>query len=61
MEVDLDPVVARQGLADDLFLDLAVERDRDLVPLVVLVDVDERVLLGELGRASCRERVWIPV
>ena len=48
MEVDLDAEVARQRLADDLLLDLAIQRDRDLLALVVLADVDERVLLGEL-------------
>ena len=47
-EVRRDAVVALEGGLDDLLLDVAVERDRDLVP-VVLADVDERILLGELG------------
>ena len=48
-EVGGDAVVALERRLDDLLLDLAVERDGDLVPVVVLADVDERVLLGELG------------
>ena len=48
-EVDLHPVVPGQRLANDLLLDLAIERDRDLASLVVLADVDEWVLLGELS------------
>ena len=48
-EVGGDAVVALERRLDDLLLDLAVERDRDLVAVVVLADVDERVLLGELG------------
>ena len=48
-EVGGDAVVALERRPDDLLLDLAVERDRDLVAVVVLADVDERILLGELG------------
>ena len=48
-EVRGDPVVAFERRLDDLLLDLPVQRHRDLVPMVVLADVDERVLLGELG------------
>jgi hypothetical protein len=44
---------SERGL-DDLLLDLAVERHRDLVAVVVLADVDERVLLGELVQAAAR-------
>ena len=49
-EVGGDAVVALERRLDDLLLDLPVERDRDLVARVVLADVDERVLLGELGQ-----------
>ena len=49
-EVGGDAVVALERRLDDLLLDLAVERDGDLVASVVLADVDERVLLGELGQ-----------
>ena len=48
-EVRGDAVVALQRRLDDLLLDLAVERHGDLVAMVVLADVDQRVLLGELG------------
>ena len=48
-EVGGDAVVALERRLDDLLLDLAVERDGDLVPVVVLADVDERILLGELA------------
>ena len=48
-EVGRDAVVALERRLDDLLLDLAVERHGDLVAMVVLADVDERVLLGELG------------
>ena len=46
---DVEAEVARQRRLDDLLLDLAVERDGDLLAGVVLPDVDQRVLLGELG------------
>ena len=48
-KLDLDAEVGRQRRLDDLLLHLAVERDRQLVPDVVLAQVDQRVLLGELG------------
>ena len=48
-EADVDAVVARQRRLDDLLLHLAVERDGELLPAVVLAHVDQRVLLGELG------------
>src|SRR4029078_3221790 len=53
-EVRADPVLPLERRLDDLLLDLAVQRDRDLVAGVVLADVDQRVLLGELvqGRAE---------
>ena len=54
-EVGGDAVVALERRLDDLLLDLAVERDRDLVAVVVLADVDERVLLGELASAARSE------
>ena len=37
---------------DDLLLHLAVERDEHLLPDVVLPEVDQRVLLGELGQGA---------
>ena len=43
--------VVRERLLDDLLLHLAVERDEELVPDIVLAEVDQRVLLGELMRA----------
>ena len=47
-ERDLEAVLVRERRLDHLPLHLAVERDRDLRPRVVLADVDQRVLLGEL-------------
>ena len=47
--VDLDAEVVRQRRLDDLLLHLAVERDGDLLADVVLAQVDQRVLLGQLG------------
>ena len=55
-ELDGDAVVVFQRRLDDLLLHLAVERDRDLLGVVVLPDVDQRVLLGEL-RERDAERV----
>ena len=52
VELDVDAVVIGERRLDDLLLHLAVE-DGELVPLVVLPDLDQRVLLGEL-----RERDW---
>ena len=43
---------------DDLLLHLAVERDEDLLPHVVLTEVDQRVLLGELGERDV-ERAFV--
>ena len=48
-EVDVEAELVRQRRLDDLLLHLAVERDGDLLPDVVLPHVDQRVLLGELG------------
>jgi hypothetical protein len=48
-EVDLEGILARQRGLDHLLLDFAVERDRELLEAVVLADVDQRVLLRELG------------
>ena len=45
---DVEAEVVRQRRLDDLLLHLAVERDGELLPRVVLPDVDQRVLLGEL-------------
>ena len=58
-EVRRDAVVALEGRLDDLLLDLAVERDRDLVAGVVLADVDERVLLGELGEGRAERALLL--
>ena len=43
-----DPVLVGERRLDHLPLHLAVERHRDLTSRVVLADVDQRVLLGEL-------------
>src|SRR5216683_7200376 len=48
-KADAEAEVGRQRCPDDFLLDLAVERDGDLPTGVVLPDVDQRVLLGELG------------
>ena len=48
-ELDLEAVVALQRLGDDLLLDLSVEREEQLLAGVVLAEVDEWVLLGEIG------------
>ena len=47
-ERDIELKVVRQRGLDDLFLDFAVERHIDFLPGVILPQVDERVLLGEL-------------
>ena len=47
-ERDLDSEVVCERRLDDLLLDVAVERDGDLIAGVVLPDVDQRILLGEL-------------
>ena len=49
-EVGPQPVLGGQGGLDHLLLHLAVERDVDFLADVILADVDERVLLGELGQ-----------
>ena len=46
--VDVDAVLVGQRRLDDLLLHLAVERDGELLPDVVLAQVDQRVLLGQL-------------
>src|SRR5215203_4069183 len=48
-ELDLEVVIVRQRRSDDLFLHLTVERDVQFLAYVVLSQVDQRVLLGELG------------
>ena len=47
-EGDVDAEVVRQRGLDDLLLHLAVERHRELLAQLVLPDVDQRVLFGEL-------------
>ena len=47
-ERDLDAELVCERRLDDLLLDVAVERDGDLAARVVLPDVDQRILLGEL-------------
>ena len=48
-EADRQAEVGGQGRPDDLLLDLTVERDVHLLAEVVLAQVDQRVLLGQLG------------
>src|SRR5215468_12732105 len=48
-EADRQAEVGSQRRLDDFLLDLAVQRDGDLLADVVLPDVDQRVLLGKLG------------
>ena len=50
-------VVRGQGGVDDLFLHLAVEREVDFLPPVVLADVDERVLFGQVGQRRVQPRL----
>ena len=49
---DLDAEVVGQRRLDDLLLHLAVERDGELLAQVVLAQVDQRVLLGQLGQGG---------
>jgi len=56
-EADLDPVLGGQGGLYHLLLDLAVQGDVDLLADVVLADVDERVLLGDLGYRDMKPRL----
>src|SRR2546429_2106540 len=44
-------IVSKRGL-DYLFLDSAIKRHVDLLPLVVLSQVDERILFGELAKCD---------
>jgi hypothetical protein len=46
-------IVGERGL-DDLLLDGPVERHVDLLPLVVLAQVDERILFGELAEGDAQ-------
>src|SRR4030095_13785 len=48
-EANLQAEVVGQRRADDLLLDFAVELHRELLAQVVLAQVDQRVLLGQLG------------
>ncbi len=59
--VDLEAVVAGQGLGDDLLLDLAVERQEQLLAGVVLTKVDERVLFSEVGERLEHGVLVLPV
>ena len=54
LEVDLEPEVGLERRLDHFLLNLAVQRDGVLVQDLVLLDVDQRVLLGEL-RQRCAE------
>ena len=56
-ELDVDAVLVGERRLDDLLLHLAVERHRQLRRDVVLAQVDQRVLLGELGRARRAARL----
>src|SRR5215472_13870871 len=49
-KADRETEVTGQRRLDDLLLDLAVQRDGDLLADIVLPDVDQRVLLGKLGK-----------
>ena len=60
-ECDLQAELVCQRRLDDLLLDLAVERDRELLTRVVLPDVDQRVLLGELRERDAEPRAVIVV
>ena len=64
-EFDVDPELAGQRLLDHLLLYLAIERNRYLLPDIVLPEIDQRILLGQLGKgrmqrslvgAACRAR-----
>ena len=55
-EPHLDAVVRGERRLDDLLLHLPVERDRDLLASVVLADVDQGVLLGELRKRGAEPR-----
>ena len=56
-ERDVDAELVGQRGLDDLLLHLAVERDGDLLAHVVLPQVDQRVLLGELGERGVQRAV----
>ena len=58
---DVDAEVVRQRRLDDLLLDLAVERDGDLLAGVVLPHVDQRVLLGELRERDAQRALVVGV
>jgi hypothetical protein len=53
---DIKAELVCQRRLDDLFLDLAIERDRELLAGVVLTDVDQRILLGELCERDAEPR-----
>ena len=53
-ESDVEAVVVCERGLDDLFLDLAVERDGQLLARIVLPNVDQRVLLGELRERDAK-------
>src|SRR5439155_4662112 len=54
-KADLEAVLLGERGLTDLLLHLAVQRHRELLPCVVLTDVDQRVLLREL-RERCSQR-----
>jgi len=63
-ERDFETEIVCERRLDDFLLNLAIERDRELLAGVVLTDVDQRVLLGELcerdaeprgARRTCRD------
>ena len=56
-EGDRNAVVRLEGRGDHLLLHLPVERQRELLALVVLPDVDERVLLGQLRQRQVERRL----
>ena len=58
-ECDFETELVCQRRLDDFLLDLAVERDRELLARVVLPDVDQRVLLGELCERDAEPRAVV--
>ena len=55
------PEVGGQRGPDDLLLDLAEQRDGDLLADVVLPDVDQRILLGELGQRRAQRAAVVRI
>ena len=58
-EGDLEAEVVRQRRLNDLLLDFAVQRDGELLAAVVLANVDQRVLFGELRERDAELRAVV--